>query len=105
MFLSANSFVISSISSIHLSSFITLWLLDDLGKLFFFFFRKKQNEPILYSPYLNNNTFGTPFQRNYLELEENINLLSHFPPYFSLTMFLTYLLMKCMEVLIKYITI
>lgn len=102
IFLSANSFVISSILAIHMSIFITLWLLYDLGK---HFFRKKQDQPSLYSPYLNNNIFGPPFQRNYLELEENINFLSHFPPYFSLTMFLTSLPMKCMEVLIKYITI
>lgn len=83
-----------------MSIFITLWLSYDLGK---HFFRKKQDQPSLYSPYLN--IFGPPFQRNYLELEENINFLSHFPPYFSLTMFLTSLPMKCMEVLIKYITI
>ena len=102
IFLSANSFVISSILAIHMSIFITLWLLYDLGK---HFFRKKQDQPSLYSPYLNNNIFGPPFQRNYLELEENINFLSHFPHYFSLTMFLTSLPMKCMEVLIKYTTI
>ena len=102
IFHGANSFVISSILGIHISIFITLWLLCDLGK---HFFRKKQDEPILYSPYLNNNIFGTPFRRNYLELEENIHFPSHFPLYFSLTMFLTSLPMQCMGVLIKYITI